>query len=227
MANCYNKNGTSKPKPEPEQVSEDEAKVSDSSEIINEEYDVFAGSTGKIIGLKGAKIQEIMKLTGCQDVKMPPKDENNRPKARDIVQVVIVGTARQNAKAKKMIQGLVDEWVRMGSSPLRFASANSFPQANAPRPPRGDSSGNSGGKYGSSNEYPAEGVGGDSFGGNWGSRTFPVGSEGAGANWGTSGGNSGENDWQNSGTGGVAGGGEIGGGEAGSSATPAIGTEGW
>lgn len=73
---------------------------------------VFCGSTGKIIGPKGAKIQEIKKATNIKDIKMPEKsDGTERPRARDKVDVTLIGKPRAIAKAREMIQEVVDEWV--------------------------------------------------------------------------------------------------------------------
>lgn len=73
----------------------------------------FAGASGAIIGPKGAKISEIKKSTGVKDIKMPAKNEDGpRPKARDLVELTIVGKGRAVAKAREMIQAVVDEWVR-------------------------------------------------------------------------------------------------------------------
>lgn len=77
---------------------------------------VYVGSTGKIIGPKGAKIQEIKKASNVTDIKMPPKTEGgDRPKARDPVDITIIGKPRAIAKAREMIQEVVNEWVRLHS----------------------------------------------------------------------------------------------------------------
>ena len=74
--------------------------------------EVFQGATGKIIGPKGAKIQEIKKTSGVTDVKMPAKSEDGpRPKARELVNVTIIGKGRAIATAKTLIQAVIDEWV--------------------------------------------------------------------------------------------------------------------
>jgi hypothetical protein len=79
---------------------------------------VFSGATGKIIGPKGSKIQEIKAASVVTDIKMPAKNEDgSRPKARELVIITITGKPRAIAKAKKLIQEVVDEWVRF-SSPL-------------------------------------------------------------------------------------------------------------
>jgi hypothetical protein len=74
--------------------------------------EVFYGATGKIIGTRGAKIQEIRKASGVTDIKMPAKSEDGpRPKARELVSITIIGKGRAIANAKTLIQALVDEWV--------------------------------------------------------------------------------------------------------------------
>jgi len=79
---------------------------------------VFSGSTGKIIGPKGSKIQEIKAASAVTDIKMPAKNEDgSRPKARELVTITIIGKPRAIAKAKKLIQEVVDEWVHF-LSPL-------------------------------------------------------------------------------------------------------------
>jgi predicted RNA-binding protein YlqC (UPF0109 family) len=84
----------------------------DSQEEREESMEVFCGSTGKIIGPKGAKIQEIKKTSGVTDIKMPAKSEDGpRPKARDPVNITIIGKGRAIATAKSLIQAVVDEWV--------------------------------------------------------------------------------------------------------------------
>lgn len=113
MAHRYEKNGTYIPEPKSELDSDEEgAQVSSSSEIIEEPMEVFAGCTGKLIGPKGSKINELKKASGCKDIKMPEKDESaDRPKARSPVSITLIGTARQIAKARKLVQEVVDEWV--------------------------------------------------------------------------------------------------------------------
>lgn len=117
MANRYEKNGIYKPEPEPEPASdEDGEQVSNSSEIVEETMEVFAGCTGKLIGPKGTKINELKKASGCKDIKMPEKDDSaERPKARSLVSITLIGTARQNSKARKLVQKVVDEWVHLSS----------------------------------------------------------------------------------------------------------------
>lgn len=74
--------------------------------------EVFSGATGKIIGAKGAKIQEIKKTSGVTDIKMPAKNEDGpRPKARELVNITIIGKGRAIATARTLIQAVVDEWV--------------------------------------------------------------------------------------------------------------------
>lgn len=74
--------------------------------------EVFYGSTGRIIGPKGAKIQEIKKTSGVTDIKMPAKSEDGpRPKAREPVNITIIGKGRAIATARNLIQAVVDEWV--------------------------------------------------------------------------------------------------------------------
>ncbi len=74
--------------------------------------EVFSGATGRIIGGKGAKIQEIKKTSGVTDIKMPAKSEDSpRPKARELVNITIIGKGRAIATAKTLIQAVVDEWV--------------------------------------------------------------------------------------------------------------------
>jgi len=78
---------------------------------------VFSGATGKIIGPKGAKIQEIKRVANVKDIKMPAKSEDGtRPKARELVELTITGKPRAIAKARELIQGLVDEWVCLSPS---------------------------------------------------------------------------------------------------------------
>jgi predicted RNA-binding protein YlqC (UPF0109 family) len=77
-----------------------------------EQMEVYCGSTGKIIGPKGAKIQEIRKASGVTDIKMPAKNEDGpRPKARDLVHLTIIGKGRAIKTARDLIQAVVDEWV--------------------------------------------------------------------------------------------------------------------
>jgi hypothetical protein len=74
--------------------------------------EVFFGATGKIIGTKGAKIQEIKKTSGVTDIKMPAKSEDGpRPKARELVNITIIGKGRAIATTRTLIQAVVDEWV--------------------------------------------------------------------------------------------------------------------
>ena len=75
---------------------------------------VFMGSTGKIIGPKGAKIIEIKQASKVTDIKMPPKGEDGepRPKARSLVDITIIGKSRAIAKARELVQEVVDQWVR-------------------------------------------------------------------------------------------------------------------
>lgn len=74
--------------------------------------EVFQGATGKIIGTRGAKIQEIKKTSGVTDIKMPAKNEDGpRPKARELVNITIIGKGRAIATARTLIQAVVDEWV--------------------------------------------------------------------------------------------------------------------
>ena len=91
----------------------DEAGEDDNTEK-EEPMDFPAGCSGAIIGPKGAKISEIKKTSGVKDIKMPEKsdDPSTRPRARDLVQLTIIGKARAISKAKEMIQVVVDEWVR-------------------------------------------------------------------------------------------------------------------
>jgi hypothetical protein len=99
---------------------------------------VFSGATGKIIGPKGAKIQEIKRNANVKDIKMPAKNEDGtRPKAREPVDITIIGKPRAITKARELIQEVVDEWVCLLS--FVFASfgeinSNFGTQANAPRP---------------------------------------------------------------------------------------------
>jgi hypothetical protein len=73
---------------------------------------VYSGSTGKIIGSKGAKIQEIRKASNVKDIKMPAKNEDGtRPKARELVEITIIGKPRAIAKARELIQEVVNKWV--------------------------------------------------------------------------------------------------------------------
>ena len=74
--------------------------------------EVFHGATGRIIGGRGAKIQEIKKTSGVTDIKMPAKNEDGpRPKARELVNITIIGKGRAIATARTLIQAVVDEWV--------------------------------------------------------------------------------------------------------------------
>jgi hypothetical protein len=100
--------------PEPEPVVEDEAGASESQEEREEQMSIYVGSTGKIIGPKGAKITEIKKASNVKDIKMPAKNDDGapRPKARELVKVTIIGKPRAIAKAREMIQEVVDKWVR-------------------------------------------------------------------------------------------------------------------
>ena len=73
---------------------------------------MFAGSTGKIIGVKGAKIQEIRTASRVTDIKMPAKNEDGpRPKARELVTLALIGKGRAIKTARELIQAVVDEWV--------------------------------------------------------------------------------------------------------------------
>jgi hypothetical protein len=75
---------------------------------------IFSGASGKIIGPKGAKIQEIKTTSGVKDIKMPAKNEDGtRPKARDLVELTIIGKPSAIEKARELIQEVVDEWVRL------------------------------------------------------------------------------------------------------------------
>lgn len=81
----------------PVEVSEDEAAGDDddnSKEEIEEQFDIFFGCTGAIIGPKGSKIKEIRDASGVKDIQMPPKDESGgeRPRARDLTQITLKGT---------------------------------------------------------------------------------------------------------------------------------------
>jgi hypothetical protein len=109
----YEKNGTYIPEPELEVVEGgNKDGDNDSQEEREELMEVFYGCTGKIIGPKGAKIQEIKKTSGVTDIKMPAKSEDGpRPKARELVNVTIIGKGRAIATAKTLIQAVVDEWV--------------------------------------------------------------------------------------------------------------------
>jgi hypothetical protein len=105
---------------------------------------VYCGSTGKIIGPKGSKIQEIKKATNVKDIKMPEKSDGpDRPRARDLVEITLIGKPRAIGKAREMIQQVVDEWVRFVSPTSlpffqisRMKTNSGTTQANAPRPPR-------------------------------------------------------------------------------------------
>lgn len=88
------------------------AGVIDNGDIIEEIIQVFSGATGKIIGPKGSKIFEIKDATHVTDIKMPAKSEDGpRPRARELVDVTIIGTQTQVKAAKAMIKEVVDEWV--------------------------------------------------------------------------------------------------------------------
>ncbi len=113
----YDQNGVYNPPPEPEVDAPSDVDTG-SQEETEEEMQVFSGATGKIIGPKGSKIQEIKAASVVTDIKMPAKNEDgSRPKARELVIITITGKPRAIAKAKKLIQEVVDEWVRF-SSPL-------------------------------------------------------------------------------------------------------------
>ncbi|KAE9381198.1 hypothetical protein N431DRAFT_424789 [Stipitochalara longipes BDJ] len=129
-------------------ATDDKGDDPDSTEEREVQMEVFAGSTGKIIGPKGAKIQEIRAASRVTDIKMPAKSEDGpRPKARDLVTITLIGKGRAVNAARDLIQAVVDEW------------------ANAPRPPR--DGGNSGGfSNENANDFHGNGGGGDNWGGN-------------------------------------------------------------
>jgi hypothetical protein len=189
MYEGYERNGVKKPEPEvvPGGDDEPDAGPDNSPEDGEEKFTVFAGCSGKIIGPKGAKIQELKRLSGVKDIKMPAKDEDApRPRARDPAEITLIGKVRAIAKAKVLIQEIVDEWVCPNhflsslfllplsmAHPLyhRFLSLstlfgfvlynwhnanNHLSQTNAPRPPRD-------GGYQTQNDTPYGG--GDAFGG--------------------------------------------------------------
>jgi hypothetical protein len=110
MYDDFYKNGTPKPEPEPEPVKVSIA-ISDSGEIIDEVYEVFAGAKGSIIGPKGAKINEIRAGSGVKDVKIPPKEESSGLRARDLLGITIIGTKTSIEKAKVLIDEVVSGWV--------------------------------------------------------------------------------------------------------------------
>ncbi|KAI9048854.1 hypothetical protein LZ554_006712 [Drepanopeziza brunnea f. sp. 'monogermtubi'] len=133
--NAYDKFGTKVPElPEPKVFDENAAE--DNSIEIEEEYGIFSGSSGQIIGPKGSKIQQIKAETGVKDIKMPQKDEDNRPRARDIVMVTIIGTQFTINKAKKAIQV-----VKNAPRPQRDGGAGMYAAA----PGWGNEGGNGGG----------------------------------------------------------------------------------
>lgn len=113
MSKNYEKSGIYIPDAEPLVRSTDGGDAAlDSREELEEVFKVYAGSTGKIIGAKGAKITEIRNTTGIKEINMPKKDEDApRPRARDLVDISLKGTALTISKAKVMIQAVVDEWV--------------------------------------------------------------------------------------------------------------------
>ncbi len=111
----YNQYGDEAPEiPDPkapiDDVAGDDAADNDNTEV-EDEIEVFAGCSGKIIGPKGAKIQEIRAASGVKDIKMPEKDENNRPRARDLVQIKLIGTKRACKKDATLILDVQKEWV--------------------------------------------------------------------------------------------------------------------
>ncbi|EKD12547.1 hypothetical protein MBM_09303 [Drepanopeziza brunnea f. sp. 'multigermtubi' MB_m1] len=133
--NAYDKFGTKVAElPEPKFFDAAEGGNEDNSIEIEEEYGIFSGSSGQIIGPKGSKIQKIKAETGVKDIKMPQKDEYNRPRARDIVMVNIIGTQFTINKAKKAIQ-------KNAPRPQRDGGASMYAAA----PGWGDEGGNGGG----------------------------------------------------------------------------------
>ncbi|KAH7413080.1 hypothetical protein BKA64DRAFT_719036 [Cadophora sp. MPI-SDFR-AT-0126] len=131
---------------EPELAKIGEDGVDDNDQTEHEDIvQVPAGCTGIIIGLKGAKINELKSVSGVEDIKMPERTEP-RPRARDLVNVTIIGRKGSINKAKGLIQAIADEWL------------------NAPRPPRNGGNGdNSGGFVQPSTGFtqPKEGFCGD------------------------------------------------------------------
>ena len=92
---------------------------------------VFSGCTSKIIGAKGAVITELKKQSGVKDIQTPPREEEGEPKRRprDLVDVTIIGKPAAIAKAKELIQEIVDKWVSSASfllSSTSIISPNDF-----------------------------------------------------------------------------------------------------
>jgi hypothetical protein len=109
----YEKNGDKKDEPEPAEAFDMYGTADgESQEETEEVMGVFAGATGKIIGPKGSKIQEIKSASNVKDIKMPTRQEGfDRPRARDLVEITILGKPRAIRKAMELIQEVVDEWV--------------------------------------------------------------------------------------------------------------------
>ncbi|KAK2624576.1 hypothetical protein QTJ16_005769 [Diplocarpon rosae] len=127
---AYNEFGDIVPELDEPKVSVEAGGPFDENDDTEQEFemDIFSGSSGTIIGTKGAKIQELKSLSGVKDIRMPKKEEDApRPRARDIVKITLIGTGRAISKAKVLIEAVVDEW------------------ANAPRPSRDGGAGFGGG----------------------------------------------------------------------------------
>ncbi|PVH77634.1 hypothetical protein DL98DRAFT_517254 [Cadophora sp. DSE1049] len=102
---------------EPELAKAGEDAVDDNDQTEHEDtMQVPAGCTGAIIGTKGAKINELKSVSGVKDIKMPEKTET-RPRARDLVNVTIIGRKGAIKKAMGLIQAIADEWVNFHKCP--------------------------------------------------------------------------------------------------------------
>ncbi|MAD87930.1 MAG: hypothetical protein CL912_33635 [Deltaproteobacteria bacterium] len=95
--------------PEPAKTGDDKEDDNDQSEH-EDVLQVPAGCTGVIIGPKGAKINELKSISGVKDIKMPEKTEQ-RPRARELVNVTLTGRKGAIKKAMDSIQAIADEWV--------------------------------------------------------------------------------------------------------------------
>jgi hypothetical protein len=127
MEEDFDKHGVEILYPEVESEDEVAANKVGSNADIEEDMEIFAGSTRWIIGPGGAKLKEIKAISGVKDIQVPPKPEDGtQQRARDLVTLTLKGTQAKIAKARELIKVIVDDW------------------ANKPKPNR-DAGGQSGG----------------------------------------------------------------------------------
>lgn len=82
-----------------------------SSDVVEEKMNVFTGAIGRIVGSKDSKIAEIKEITGCEDVRVPRRNDGNSSRGpREIIQITLKGTSQQISDARHMIQGIADAW---------------------------------------------------------------------------------------------------------------------